>query len=126
MIRSGRIKNHRAVWVGMRLAACIIGCYCALLIGLGSLLAVNDNRLPFLRLSPAAPLHAGHCAFCGMTHSFVALARGEVPTARQYNPMGPALYLVCWIMAMLAAILLGGGLVRPLGKRRHSRTGKGL
>jgi Protein of unknown function (DUF2752) len=42
------------------------------------------------------------CAGCGLTRSFVALARGDFHSAVQWNPLGPVLYLYLCVMALSA------------------------
>ena len=42
------------------------------------------------------------CAFCGMTHSWIALFRGDFSTAFQENLLGPAL----WLTTLLFLVLL--------------------
>lgn len=37
------------------------------------------------------------CPGCGLTRSFVAMAHGEFVLAAQANPMGPVLFVLCWI-----------------------------
>jgi hypothetical protein len=43
------------------------------------------------------------CAGCGLTRSFVAIARGEPSEALQWNPLGPVLYLYLCAMVVVAA-----------------------
>lgn len=49
------------------------------------------------------------CAFCGMTHSWIAMFRGEVATAQRENFFGPAL----WILALLMLLILSMGRRAP-------------
>lgn len=37
------------------------------------------------------------CPGCGLTRSFVAMARGDFDAAIRFNPMGPALFVLCWL-----------------------------
>lgn len=37
------------------------------------------------------------CPGCGLTRSFVAMSRAEFSSAFALNPLGPALYLLCWL-----------------------------
>jgi hypothetical protein len=37
------------------------------------------------------------CPGCGLTRSFVAMARGDVGAALRFNPMGPVLFVLCWL-----------------------------
>ena len=43
------------------------------------------------------------CAGCGLTRSFVAIARGELSEALQWNPLGTVLYLYLCAMVLVAA-----------------------
>jgi hypothetical protein len=63
----------------------------------------------------------GACTLCGMSHSFVALARGRVEEARGHNPAGPWLY-ASLVTQLLVSICVTSGTFR---KRRclPKRTG---
>jgi hypothetical protein len=37
------------------------------------------------------------CPGCGLTRSFVAMAHGEFHLAIRANPMGPVLFVLCWL-----------------------------
>lgn len=37
------------------------------------------------------------CPGCGLTRSFVAIAHGEFYLAARANPMGPGLFVLCWL-----------------------------
>jgi hypothetical protein len=37
------------------------------------------------------------CPGCGLSRSFVAMGRAEVGTALRLHPLGPCLYLLCWL-----------------------------
>ena len=45
------------------------------------------------------------CAFCGMTHSWIAMFRGDLATAQRENFFGPAL----WFFALLILLILSLG-----------------
>ena len=55
-----------------------------------------DNQAWYKTLSAASErYHDGErCIFCGMVHSFSALAHGDICSAREYNRMGPFLFSV--------------------------------
>lgn len=48
------------------------------------------------------------CPGCGLTHSFCALAKGEVLKAFEFNLLGPILFLVLTLVWMRAASVLVG------------------
>lgn len=104
MRNSGR-GNVRVAWSGMKLAAQIAGLYCLSILILSWLLSMRADpsglgSMPFLALP-----HPGHCAFCGMTHSFLALSRGDLIAARDFNPAGPVLYLAFAALGIAAVAL---------------------
>lgn len=49
------------------------------------------------------------CPGCGMTRSFVAIARGQLPTALDYHPLGPLLFGGFLVWALQGAIALKTG-----------------
>jgi hypothetical protein len=60
--------------------------------------------LPVLALPytcPARGLLGIPCATCGMTHAFVALARGDHAGALEASPLGAALAAGAWLYALL-------------------------
>ncbi len=63
-------------------------------------------------LLPPCLLHALTgipCPFCGMTTAFAHMARGEVREAFRCHVLGPALYLLTWLVGLagLAGLLWG-------------------
>ncbi len=51
------------------------------------------------------------CPGCGLTRSFVAMAHGEFYLATEANPMGPVLFVLCWLQIPYRALrYLGYGL----------------
>ena len=55
------------------------------------------------------------CAFCGMTHSWLAILRGEVPRAFQENILGPPLFLGFLVLCIWI------GLGKPFPLQSESR-----
>ena len=55
-----------------------------------------DNQAWYKTLSAAAErYHDGErCIFCGMVHSFNAIAHGDMRSAREYNRLGPFLFSI--------------------------------
>ncbi len=53
------------------------------------------------------------CATCGMTHAFVALARGELASAWQASPLGALLAGGAWLYAVLDLARLAAGIPWP-------------
>ncbi len=53
------------------------------------------------------------CASCGMTHAFVALARGDVVAAWSASPLGAAVAGGAWLYAILDGARLAAGLPWP-------------
>jgi len=49
------------------------------------------------------------CAFCGMTHSWMAMFRGELAVAQRENLFGPAL----WFFALFVLLVLSMGRRMP-------------
>jgi hypothetical protein len=51
------------------------------------------------------------CPGCGLTRSFVAMAHGEFDLAARANPMGPVLFVLCWLQIPYRILMcLGYGL----------------
>jgi Protein of unknown function (DUF2752) len=59
-------------------------------------------RLPFFGC-PLRSLTGIPCPTCGMTHSFVAIAQGDLDAAIKYHLFGPAIFLLC--LAILVLLL---------------------
>jgi len=61
------------------------------------------SECPFLRITGLP------CATCGMTHAFVALARGDPGAAWSSSPLGALLAAGAWLYALLdlARVALG-------------------
>lgn len=62
------------------------------------------------------------CPGCGLTRSFVAMAHGEFDLAIQANPVGPVLFVLCWLqipyrilryLGYSLSVDAGGRLSRP-------------
>jgi hypothetical protein len=53
------------------------------------------------------------CASCGMTHAFVALARGDLASAWSASPLGALLAGGAWLYALVDAARLAAGLPWP-------------
>src|SRR5512137_2458290 len=67
------------------------------------------------------------CASCGMTHAFVALARGGAVQAWSASPLGALLAGGAWLYAVLDAARWAAGLPWPrLGERTWRRMAVGL
>jgi hypothetical protein len=54
-----------------------------------------DARITFPESCMSRRLLGLSCPGCGLTRSFVALARGQVKESFCFNPMGPVLFAVC-------------------------------
>ena len=75
-----------------------------LVLSIGVLAALAGSFVPY-----EAVLAHGHpwlpqrqcpgCALCGMTRSFCAMSAGRFDEAIDWNPLGPALYLIFWLWA---------------------------
>lgn len=80
-----------------------------------------------LSVWPSALLHGGadhDCVMCGLTRSFLAMSRGEVGAAFQFNGAGPLLYVAMLLLAVWAIGSIGRerGLLRsPTMRSRHLR-----
>ncbi|TAD78364.1 MAG: DUF2752 domain-containing protein [Oscillatoriales cyanobacterium] len=79
-----------------------------------------------LRSPFACPVHwltGIPCPGCGMTRSFVAIARGQLPAAVDYHPFGPVLFggLVLWAVQGALALRRGNrwriAVARPWRRR---------
>ncbi|HSN14116.1 MAG TPA: DUF2752 domain-containing protein [Anaeromyxobacteraceae bacterium] len=60
--------------------------------------------LPVLAVPYTCPMKGAFgipCATCGMTHAFVALARGDVAAALAASPLGALLAAAAWLYAAL-------------------------
>lgn len=98
-----------------------------------ALIIAGSVILRFTALEPGAiavwPLLLRHgadqpCVMCGLTRSFLAMARGDVATAFQLNGAGPALYVVMVLVAAWAIGSIGRdlGILRwPATRRRQLR-----
>ena len=53
------------------------------------------------------------CASCGMTHAFVALARGDAAGAWSASPLGALLAGGAWLYAVLDLLRVAAGLPWP-------------
>jgi Protein of unknown function (DUF2752) len=82
--------------------------------------------LPVLALGIECPFRALTglpCASCGMTHAFVALARGSAVQAWAASPLGALLAGGAWLYAVLDLLRVGLGLPWP---RLSERTWRAL
>lgn len=89
--------------------------------GIAALSFVVARFLPVLAVPWTCPLKAWTglpCASCGMTHAFVALARGEVSAAFAASPLGALLAAGAWLYAALDLARAAAGAPWPdLGER---------
>ncbi len=72
--------------------------------------------LPVLDLALECPFRAATglpCASCGMTHAFVALARGDAAGAWGASPLGALLAGGAWLYALADGIRVVAGLPWP-------------
>jgi hypothetical protein len=80
---------------------------------------------PVLSLGYACPLKAFAgipCATCGMTHAFVALARGDVAAALAASPLGALLAALAWGYAALDLARAAAGWPLPVPAARAWRA----
>jgi hypothetical protein len=71
---------------------------------IGLLSFAGARFLPILAVPYTCPMKGAFgipCATCGMTHAFVALARGEVAAALAASPLGALLAAAAWLYAAL-------------------------
>jgi hypothetical protein len=93
--------------------------------GIALLSFLAARFLPLLAVPFTCPLRglAGiPCATCGMTHAFVHLAHGEVARALAASPLGAALALAVWLLALADAARLAAGLPLPRPSPRLARA----
>ena len=62
------------------------------------------------------------CASCGMTHAFVALARGDAAAAWSASPLGALLAGGAWLFAVLDLLRVAAGLPWPRLSEKAWRT----
>ena len=62
------------------------------------------------------------CASCGMTHAFVALARGDAAGAWSASPLGALLAGGAWLYAVLDLLRVAAGLPWPRLSEKAWRT----
>ena len=69
----------------------VVVALCILTTAMGYGTSNLDNQAWYKTLSAATQrYHDGErCIFCGMVHSFAALAHGDIRSAREYNRIGP-------------------------------------
>jgi hypothetical protein len=65
---------------------------------------------------PVRAIAGVECPFCGMTRSFVAMARGRVGDAFAFHPAGPLLMLAMLAFAVSVVVVTARGAV-PLFER---------
>ncbi|HET8724573.1 MAG TPA: DUF2752 domain-containing protein [Anaeromyxobacteraceae bacterium] len=78
---------------------------------------VAARFLPVLEIGLECPFKAATglpCASCGMTHAFVALARGDVAGAWTSSPLGALLAGGAWLYALLDLVRLAAGRPWPV------------
>jgi hypothetical protein len=63
------------------------------------------------------------CASCGMTHAFVALARGDAGAAWTASPLGALMAGGAWLYAVLDLVRVAAGLPWP---RLSERAWRGM
>jgi hypothetical protein len=81
--------------------------------------------LPVLSFHSECPFRALTglpCASCGMTHAFVALARGEAGAAWSASPLGALLAGGAWLYAVLDLLRVAAGLPWPRLSERAWRA----
>jgi hypothetical protein len=72
--------------------------------------------VPVLDVQAGCPFRAATglpCATCGMTHAFVALARGDAAGAFQASPLGALVAAGAWLYALLDLGRVAAGLPWP-------------
>jgi hypothetical protein len=62
------------------------------------------------------------CASCGMTHAFVALARGDAAGAWSASPLGALLAGGAWLYAVADLLRIAAGLSWPAVPARAARA----
>jgi hypothetical protein len=89
--------------------------------GIAALSFLAARFLPVLAVPWTCPVKAWTglpCATCGMTHAFVALARGEVSAALAASPLGALLAGGAWLYGALDLARAAAGAPWPdLGER---------
>jgi hypothetical protein len=89
--------------------------------GIAALSFLAARFLPVLDVPWTCPVRAWAglpCASCGMTHAFVALARGDVWAAFGASPLGALLAGGAWLYAALDLLRAAAGAPWPdLGER---------
>jgi hypothetical protein len=81
--------------------------------------------VPVLSMGPGCPLRALAgipCATCGMTHAFVALARGDAGSAWDASPLGALLAGAVWLLALADALRLAVNAPLPAPGPRLARA----
>jgi hypothetical protein len=81
--------------------------------------------LPVLAFHSECPFRALTglpCASCGMTHAFVALARGDAAAAWSASPLGALLAGGAWLYAVLDLLRVATGLPWPRLPEKAWRT----
>jgi hypothetical protein len=106
-----------AIRQGLKVSFLIVAAMMAIALLASLTLTSYDPQLVFA--SQIAP-HLGyrphhHCLFCGMTHAFMACSRGEFGRAAIANPMGPPLYF----LFLLTALVAFATVLRDLARRRR-------
>lgn len=97
------------VWLGFMVGALAVGAF-------GS----DATRAWAVEDGPGCPFRTAtgwKCAFCGMTHSTVALGHGDVRAAFAEHPLGPV--VLALMIAACAAIVWGRSDALMRGRRPH-------
>ncbi len=58
---------------------------------------LSGTRLTLPNMCWSRSLLGISCPGCGLTRSFAAMARGEIPAAWQFNHCGPMLFVLCFL-----------------------------
>jgi hypothetical protein len=85
----------------------------ALVAGFSFLVARFVPVLAFHSECPFRALTGLPCASCGMTHAFVALARGDAAGAWSASPLGALLAGGAWLYAILDLLRVAAGIPWP-------------
>ncbi|MGO9568321.1 MAG: DUF2752 domain-containing protein [Desulfomonilaceae bacterium] len=95
--------------------------------GLYMTVPVSGAQLPLPDTCLSHAVFGISCPGCGLTRSFVAMARGDIASALQLNPCGPLLFILCCLQIpyrVLAYLNVGRtvSLLQHIEKRGHFIT----
>lgn len=82
-------------------------------VAMAALTSVGHSPLPTQSYCWSVILLGRECPGCGLSRSFIATALGDLPRARQLNPMGPFLFAVL-IVIVVSRIAKWRGFQWPL------------